>query len=153
MGVIMFVVGASLSLGLHNAQLRSQAHEAFTLTPPFMVGVQVFLCWMLYLYTALALRENVLKVRLQLFAPIRQLTGPGSPDATQECISVLIAYLSYLASLHSVKNCVYSFTASCKQLLTSRCLCDQTCKIQDCSLRFSSTFLSDLSLPFCICAH
>lgn len=62
MGVIMFVTGAALSLGLHNAQLRSQAHEAFSLTPPFMVGVQIFLCWMLYLYTALALRENVLKV-------------------------------------------------------------------------------------------
>ena len=61
-GFIMFVTGASLSLGLHNAQLRSQANEAFTLTPPFMVGVQIFLCWMLYLYTALALRENVLKV-------------------------------------------------------------------------------------------
>ena len=63
MGVLMFVIGASLSLGLHNAQKRSQAHEAFSLTPPFMVGVQMFLCWMLYLYTAFALRENVLKVK------------------------------------------------------------------------------------------
>ena len=75
MGVMMFVIGASLSLGLHNAQLRSQAHEAFTLTPPFMVGVQIFLCWMLYLYTALALRENVLKVRLQCLAPTLHLAG------------------------------------------------------------------------------
>ena len=62
MAILMSVIGASLSLGLHNAQKRSQAHEAFSLTPPFMVGVQMFLCWMLYLYTALALRENVLKV-------------------------------------------------------------------------------------------
>lgn len=67
MGVIMFVTGAALSLGLHNAQLRSQAQEAFSLTPPFMVGVQMFLCWMLYLYTALALRENVLKVDTQAY--------------------------------------------------------------------------------------
>ena len=62
MGVLMYVIGAALSLGLHNAQKRSRANEAFSLTPPFMVGVQMFLCWMLYLYTALALRENVLKV-------------------------------------------------------------------------------------------
>ena len=71
----MFVTGAALSLGLHNAQLRSQAHEAFSLTPPFMVGVQIFLCWMLYLYTALALRENVLKVYKRNFA-----NGPSSTD-------------------------------------------------------------------------
>ena len=38
------------------------AGKPFTLTPPVMVGVQLFLCWLLYLYTAMALRENVLKV-------------------------------------------------------------------------------------------
>ena len=42
-------------------QVRS-AGEPFSLTPPFMVGVQCFLAWLLYFYTALALRENVLKV-------------------------------------------------------------------------------------------
>lgn len=91
MGVMMFVIGASLSLGLHNAQLRSQAHEAFTLTPPFMVGVQIFLCWMLYLYTALALRENVLKVRPQCVAPTLRLAALA---ATQRSCAMLIAHPS-----------------------------------------------------------
>ena len=52
----------TVSLGLLVADYLRPHSERFTLTPPFMVCVQVFLCWLLYVYTALALRENVLKV-------------------------------------------------------------------------------------------
>ena len=59
-----------LLAGLLRADAVRQAGEPFSLTPPFMVGCQAFLAWLLYFYTALALRENVLKV-----LPAR---GPGA---------------------------------------------------------------------------
>ncbi|KAL3137129.1 hypothetical protein ABBQ32_006701 [Trebouxia sp. C0010 RCD-2024] len=117
MGVIMFVIGASLSLGLHNAQLRSQAHEAFTLTPPFMVGVQVFLCWMLYLYTALALRENVLKVNGSSIRPwwihhhywsiatcMILLTLPVDSPAVQVCVKKELWWSAFQGGLMLLQN-------------------------------------------------
>ena len=62
-GVILFAFAFVLLVGLLRADAKRQAGEPFSLTPPFMVGVQAFLAWLLYFYTALALRENVLKVR------------------------------------------------------------------------------------------
>lgn len=62
-GVILFALASVLLLGLLRADAKRKAGEPFSLTPPFMVGVQAFLAWLLYFYTALALRENVLKVR------------------------------------------------------------------------------------------
>ena len=61
-GVILFALAAVLLVGLLRADAKRKAGEPFSLTPPFMVGVQAFLAWLLYFYTALALRENVLKV-------------------------------------------------------------------------------------------
>ncbi|CAK0752938.1 hypothetical protein CVIRNUC_002183 [Coccomyxa viridis] len=61
-GVILFALASVLLLGLLRADAKRKAGEPFSLTPPFMVGVQAFLAWLLYFYTALALRENVLKV-------------------------------------------------------------------------------------------
>ena len=57
-GVLLFASSAALLVADY---LRPHS-ERFSLTPPFMVCVQIFLCWLLYVYTALALRENVLKV-------------------------------------------------------------------------------------------
>lgn len=62
-GVVLFAFASVLLVGLLRADAKRQAGEPFSLTPPFMVGVQAFLAWLLYFYTALALRENVLKVR------------------------------------------------------------------------------------------
>ena len=62
-GVILFALASVLLVGLLRADAKRKAGEPFSLTPPFMVGVQAFLAWLLYFYTALALRENVLKVR------------------------------------------------------------------------------------------
>ncbi|KAK9818394.1 hypothetical protein WJX72_011969 [[Myrmecia] bisecta] len=59
---LLFAFSLGLLVGLLRAQSRMAANEPFTFTPPFMVGVQAFLCWLLYDYTAMALRENVLKV-------------------------------------------------------------------------------------------
>ena len=50
-------------VGLSRADARRKAGEPFSLTPPLMVGAQCFLAWLLYFYTAMALRENVLKAR------------------------------------------------------------------------------------------
>ena len=61
-GVMLFGAASVLLVGLLRADAKRQAGEPFSLTPPFMVGVQAFLAWLLYFYTALALRENVLKV-------------------------------------------------------------------------------------------
>ncbi|KAK9798540.1 hypothetical protein WJX73_001107 [Symbiochloris irregularis] len=61
-GVYLFILAALLLFGLRRADMVQGRPGAYTLTPPFMVGVQLFLCWLLYMYTALALRENVLKV-------------------------------------------------------------------------------------------
>lgn len=117
MGVIMFVTGAALSLGLHNAQLRSQAQEAFSLTPPFMVGVQMFLCWMLYLYTALALRENVLKVNGSSIRPwwihhhywsiatcMILLTLPVDSPAVQVCVKKFLWWSAFQGGLMLLQN-------------------------------------------------
>ncbi len=65
-GVVLFAFASVLLVGLLRADAKRQAGEPFSLTPPFMVGVQAFLAWLLYFYTALALRENVLKVRILL---------------------------------------------------------------------------------------
>lgn len=61
-GVILFSFALVLLVGLLRADAKREAGEPFSLTPPFMVGVQGFLAWLLYFYTAMALRENVLKV-------------------------------------------------------------------------------------------
>lgn len=65
-GVMLFGFALVLLVGLLRADAKRKAGEPFSLTPPFMVGVQAFLAWLLYFYTALALRENVLKVRILL---------------------------------------------------------------------------------------
>lgn len=62
-GVILFSFAAVLLVGLSRADARRKAGEPLSLTPPLMVGAQCFLTWLLYFYTAMALRENVLKAR------------------------------------------------------------------------------------------
>ncbi|KAL4449473.1 hypothetical protein ABPG77_007117 [Micractinium sp. CCAP 211/92] len=59
---IMTAFASLLLVGLVRAKARSEAHEQFTLTPVLIVGCQFFLCWLLYFYTASAMRESVLKV-------------------------------------------------------------------------------------------
>eukprot|EP00210_Caulerpa_lentillifera_P005642 g5395.t1 len=51
-----------LLYGLHHAALSEQLDHARSFRPVLMVGVQLFLTWLCYLYIALALRENVLIV-------------------------------------------------------------------------------------------
>ena len=60
--MLLVVLAGLLSTGLAYSQSRAEKSARFTLTPPVMVGVQGYLCWVLYSYTAMALRENVLKV-------------------------------------------------------------------------------------------
>ena len=76
-GVVLFAFASVLLVGLLRADAKRQAGEPFSLTPPFMVGVQAFLAWLLYFYTALALRENVLKV-----------SEPGSLSVTDRALTV-----------------------------------------------------------------
>lgn len=58
-GLLLFAFSSALLI----VDLLRPHEENFSLTPPYMTCVQLFLCWLLYAYTALALRENVLKVR------------------------------------------------------------------------------------------
>lgn len=60
--VIMFFFAAVLQMGVKRSELLREANEELTLLPVVMVGVQFFLCWLLFFYTATALRESVLKV-------------------------------------------------------------------------------------------
>jgi hypothetical protein len=66
---IMFCFSATVHLGIAWAKARAEANEAFTLTPVILVGIQMFLCWLLYFYTATALRESVLKCNGSLIKP------------------------------------------------------------------------------------
>ena len=60
--VIMFGFAAILQMGVKRSELLREANEELTLLPVVMVGVQLFLCWLLFFYTASALRESVLKI-------------------------------------------------------------------------------------------
>lgn len=66
---IMFGFALLLHLGVLRSQKALEANEQLTLLPVVMVGVQLFLCWLLYFYTATALRESVLKVNGSLIRP------------------------------------------------------------------------------------
>jgi hypothetical protein len=86
-GVVLFLFAAVLLVGLLRADAKREAGEPFSLTPPFMVGVQGFLAWLLYFYTALALRENVLKVR----------TGPHLPGIIGTMlIAAMVFYFNFV---------------------------------------------------------
>jgi len=58
----MFTFSTVLYLGVLRSRFLSEAAATVTLLPMVMVGVQLFLCWLLFFYTAAALRESVLKV-------------------------------------------------------------------------------------------
>ncbi|KAG7666873.1 hypothetical protein Ndes2526B_g04637 [Nannochloris sp. 'desiccata'] len=58
----MFAFSTILYLGVLRSRFLSEAAATVTLIPMVMVGVQFFLCWLLFFYTAAALRESVLKV-------------------------------------------------------------------------------------------
>jgi hypothetical protein len=58
----MFAFSTVLYLGVLRSRFLSEAAATVTLLPMVMVGVQFFLCWLLFFYTAAALRESVLKV-------------------------------------------------------------------------------------------
>lgn len=73
--------------------------EHLSLTPPYMVCVQIFLCWLLYAYTALALRENVLKVRNLLAARISREEHPGTLAGGQ-----LVHFPAYVGPSLSVET-------------------------------------------------
>ncbi len=60
--VIMFGFAAVLQMVVKRSELLREANEELTLLPVVMVGVQLFLCWLLFFYTATALRESVLKI-------------------------------------------------------------------------------------------
>jgi hypothetical protein len=60
--VIMFGFALILQIGVFRSEKVREANEELTLLPVVMVGVQFFLCWLLFFYTATALRESVLKV-------------------------------------------------------------------------------------------
>jgi len=61
-GLVLSVVPSVLLLFLRRATLVEADRTSHTLTPAIMCAVHMFLAWLLYAYTALALRENVLKL-------------------------------------------------------------------------------------------
>jgi hypothetical protein len=61
-GYLLFAFSSVLLLGLRESRRRAAAGKPYTLTPPLMVGVQLLLLYMLYFFTAMVLRESVLKV-------------------------------------------------------------------------------------------
>jgi hypothetical protein len=75
-------------VGLSRADARRKAGEPFSLTPPLMVGAQCFLAWLLYFYTAMALRENVLKVRCGSAVVVSQNARGSWPQASRHTVGV-----------------------------------------------------------------
>lgn len=58
----MFAFAFFLHLGVVRSRKMAEVSAPLTLLPIVMVGAQFFLCWLLYFYTAAALRESVLMV-------------------------------------------------------------------------------------------
>lgn len=58
----MFAFAGLLYAGVLRSRIVAEANAPLTLMPVVMVGIQLFLCWLLFFYTAAALRESVLKV-------------------------------------------------------------------------------------------
>lgn len=58
----MFAFSVLLYLGVLRSRALAEVNAPLTLMPVVMVGIQFFLCWLLFFYTASALRESVLKV-------------------------------------------------------------------------------------------
>lgn len=59
---VMIAFSAMLHVGLLRANSLAEVGEPFTFTPVIIVGNQLFLCWLLFFYTASALRESVLRM-------------------------------------------------------------------------------------------
>lgn len=58
----MFAFAAVLQWGLRRTQALSESRDGVSMAPVLLVGVQLFVCWMLFYYVASALRESVLKL-------------------------------------------------------------------------------------------
>ena len=58
----MFAFAGILYMGVLRSKWLYESSAELSLMPIVMVGVQLFLCWLLFFYTAAALRESVLKV-------------------------------------------------------------------------------------------
>lgn len=58
----MFAFSLALQLAMMRARVLQEAQGTLTFTPVIIVGIQLFLVWLLYFYTAAALRESVLMV-------------------------------------------------------------------------------------------
>jgi len=58
----MFTFSFLLYLGVLRSRRMAEVQAPLTLLPVVMVGIQLFLCWLLFFYTASALRESVLKI-------------------------------------------------------------------------------------------
>mmetsp|Transcript_42986 Transcript_42986/g.102052 ORF Transcript_42986/g.102052 Transcript_42986/m.102052 type:complete len:384 (+) Transcript_42986:71-1222(+) len=61
-GWMFTIVPSVLLVFVYRANAVEANKEAYSLTPAVMCAVHMFLVWMMYAYTALALRENVLKL-------------------------------------------------------------------------------------------
>ncbi|CAD7703039.1 unnamed protein product [Ostreobium quekettii] len=59
---VMILWPAVLLYGMNRAAQKMVGNEPYSLAPTVMAGVQVFLVWLAYVYTAAALRENILVV-------------------------------------------------------------------------------------------
>lgn len=59
---IMFAFSLMLHLGVLRSRALAEVNAPLSLMPVVMVGIQLFLIWLLFFYTASALRESVLKV-------------------------------------------------------------------------------------------
>ncbi|KDD76028.1 TMPIT-like protein, partial [Helicosporidium sp. ATCC 50920] len=65
----MFLCAGALRAGLCHAAARSAIGDKVTLAPMFLVGVQLYMCWVLYFYVASALRESVLRMNGSAIRP------------------------------------------------------------------------------------
>jgi hypothetical protein len=57
---VQFVLFSSLLLAAHTWTNQRLLKGEPSFVPPIKVGLQAFLCWLLYFYVALSMRENVL---------------------------------------------------------------------------------------------
>ena len=77
---VQFVLFSSVLLAGHTWTNQRLLKGEPSFVPPIKVGLQAFLCWLLYFYVALSMRENVLSTNgSQVCLPNPNLSPVGEP--------------------------------------------------------------------------
>ena len=100
---VQFVLFSSVLLAGHTWTNQRLLKGEPSFVPPIKVGLQAFLCWLLYFYVALSMRENVLSTNgSQVCLPNPTLAPWGSLEFGVGWVSVLPRCVHVLPRVMSI---------------------------------------------------